>query len=73
MNINAVATPEFDIQAAVAKLPKTAYRLMAAAGVAVPTGKLTVAEVDAKLADSRLTLDQRIELKVSLDRAGLLA
>jgi hypothetical protein len=72
-SLHAVADQQFSIEAAIAKLSKPAYRLMAAAGIDVPAKKLTVAEVDAKLAGSHLTLDQRLELKVSLERAGLLA
>jgi hypothetical protein len=38
-----------------------------------PTGRITVAELDRKLAASRLTTAERIQVKVALDRAGILA
>lgn len=72
MTINAVSDQEFSITAAVAKLPKPAYRLMAAAGIEVPKARIPVAMRDLQLATSKLTAEQRIELKVSLERAGIL-
>jgi hypothetical protein len=70
--INAVADKEFSIEAAIAKLPLDVQRLSSSAGIAV-AGTLTVAQVDAKLAASQLSTLQKLQLKVGLNRAGLLA
>jgi hypothetical protein len=68
--INAVAT-DLDIKAAVEKLPPNVRRLAAQADLAL--GKLTVAQVDAKLAAApRLTTMDRLQIKIALNRAGLL-
>jgi hypothetical protein len=73
--INAIADtakPSFSIEAAMASKEMLAVRsLMAAANIA-PTGKIIVAELDAKLANSRLSTQQRLELKVAMTRAGIL-
>jgi hypothetical protein len=71
--LNAVADKAtFDISAAMASKEMLAVRsLMAAANIA-PTGKIIVAELDAKLANSRLSTQQRLELKVAMTRAGIL-
>ncbi len=60
------------IKAAAAKLGPDVKRLMASASVIVDGKKLTVAEVDAKLAGSRLSVTERLTLKIGLTRAGLL-
>lgn len=75
MQINAIADnkPTFSIEAALQKLPRPSFRLMAMAGIGMPDAKIPVAALDRQLAASRLTLDQRLELKVSLERSGLLA
>jgi hypothetical protein len=72
MSLHAVSDPQFSIEAAVAKLPKPAFRLMIAAGLDVPKAKIQVGALDQQLAASRLTPEQRLELKVSLERVGLL-
>jgi hypothetical protein len=73
MTINAVSDKqEFSISAALEKLPRAAFRLMARADVAMPTGKIDTATLDRQLANSRLTLDERLQLKVSLSHAGIL-
>jgi hypothetical protein len=73
MNIVAVAEKqEFNIAAAIEKLSPPAHRLMARADVAMPTGKIDTATLDRQLANSRLTLDERLQLKVSLSHAGIL-
>jgi hypothetical protein len=73
MQINAVTErPTFDISAALGSREMTAVRsLMAAANIA-PTARITVAELDQKLADSRLSTLQKLELKVAMTRAGIL-
>jgi hypothetical protein len=74
MQIHAVTdTKEFDIAAAAQKLQPDARRLMTQADVAVGAKRITVAEIDAKLAASRLTTMERLQLKISLERCGLLA
>jgi hypothetical protein len=72
MSLHAVADDKFSIEAAVARLPKTAFRLMIAAGIDVPKSRLPVGALDLQLAGSKLTAEQRLELKVSLERAGLI-
>jgi hypothetical protein len=62
----------FDITAAMASNVMLSVRsLMAAAGIE-PKGRMSVAEVDAKLANSRLNVEQRIAAKLALTRAGIL-
>jgi hypothetical protein len=74
MNITAIADDKtFSLEAALAKLDKPAFRLMTAVGVGLPQAKIPVAALDRQLAASRLTTQQRLELKVSLSRVGLLA
>ena len=45
---------------------------MASASVVVDNKKLTVADLDRQLAGSRLSVTDRLTLKVGLTRAGLL-
>jgi len=72
MQIHAVTdTKEFDIAAAAQKLPPDVKRLMAQADITVGAKKLSTAEVDAKLAG--MDTISRLQLKVGLERAGLLA
>jgi hypothetical protein len=72
MQINAV-TDTTKIEAAILALPANIKRLAAAADLAL-VGKLTVAQVDAKLAAAtRLTTMDRLQIKIGLNRAGLLS
>jgi hypothetical protein len=68
------AVAAFDIKAALETRPaKLAAALMKRAGIA-PTGKMSLAEVNAKLAASTsLSAEDKISLKISLERAGILA
>jgi hypothetical protein len=71
-SLHAVASPDLTIQAAIQNLPPNIKRLAAAADLAL-VGKLTVAQVDAKLAAAtRLTNTDRLTIKIGLNRAGLL-
>jgi hypothetical protein len=70
--LNAVAEkPQFSIEAAVASLAPNITRLASAADVAI-AGKITVAEIDRKLSSSRLSTIEKLQLKIGLNRAGLL-
>jgi hypothetical protein len=72
MKINAIAEkPQFSIEAAVASLPPNITRLAAASDVTI-AGKISVAEIDRKLSSSRLSTIERLQLKIGLNRAGLL-
>jgi hypothetical protein len=69
--IRAIAEkPEFNIEAAVASVPPDVRRLCASADV--PLGKISVAVIDLKLSASRLSTLQKLQLKIGLNRAGLL-
>jgi len=60
------------IQAALASPEiRSIGRLLASADVTI-TKQVSIAELDAKLADKGLTTVQRIQIKASLSRAGLL-
>jgi hypothetical protein len=67
------AVKEFDIKAAVDRLPANIKRLAASADLAL-VGRLSVATVDAKLAAAaeRLTTMDRLQIKIGLERAGIL-
>jgi hypothetical protein len=70
MTIHAVG--DVDIKAAAAKLSRPTLRLMAMADL--PIGRLTLAQVDAKLdAAPRLTVLDRIAIKAELSRFGLMS
>jgi hypothetical protein len=74
MQIHAIATDAKPtaIEAAILSLPANVRRLAAAADLQL-VGKLTVAQVDAKLAAAtRLTNTDRLTIKIGLNRAGLL-
>ncbi len=73
MTITADADKSFSIEAAVARLAKPAFRLLHAAGIETPKAKIEVGALDLQLASSKLNAEQRIELKLSLSRAGLLS
>jgi hypothetical protein len=73
--INAVTAEKFDISAALAKPEgRVISRLMALAGVEPPKGRVAVADLDRALAaaGSKLSTLQRLELKVALDKVGVL-
>jgi hypothetical protein len=73
MNIHAVTDDKtFDIAAAAQKLPPDVKRLAAKADIVIAGKKLNVAEVDAKLAGSGMDAMSRLQLKLGLERAGLL-
>jgi hypothetical protein len=63
------------IQAAIDNLPSATKRLMAQAGISLNGKKTSVAEVDRLIMAAARPLDpvSRIELKLQLDRAGLLS
>jgi hypothetical protein len=73
MNIVAVAEkPVFSIEAALQSRPaRLASALLARADIR-PTGRMTLAEVNAKLAVSPLSAEERIQAKISLERSGIL-
>jgi hypothetical protein len=74
VNINAVATkPEFSIEAALAHPAiRLNARLLASIGLERPKAKISRLELEAKMEAANLTTMKRIELKVLLDRVGLL-
>jgi hypothetical protein len=74
MQIHAVTDQAaLKIEAAILALPPNVKRLAAAANLEL-VGKLTVAQVDAKLAAAaRLTTMDRLQIKIGLNRAGLLS
>jgi hypothetical protein len=77
MDITAVldTTEKFDIRAALSspEIRGRIGRLMAKAGFAKPTCQFQLHELDAQLASSGLTVAERLECKVGLNRAGLIA
>lgn len=67
MHINAVTDDKtFDIAAA-------ARRLMAQADITIGGKKLSTAELDAKLSAAGMNTMSRLQLKIALERANLLA
>ena len=65
------AVADLDIKAAAAKLSRPTLRLMAQADL--PVGRLTLAQVNAKLdAAPRLRTNDRIAIKLELSRLGLM-
>ncbi len=74
MHINAVTDDKtFDIAAAAQKLPPDARRLMAQADITIGGKKLSTAELDAKLSAAGMNTMSRLQLKIALERANLLA
>lgn len=68
-----VSEKPFSIEAALASREVIAVRsLMAAAGIEQPTGKISVADLDEKFSKSRLSIEQRLQIKVALFRSGIL-
>jgi hypothetical protein len=72
VNIQAVTDKTFDIQAAL-QHPEVrgVSRILAKAGIAKPTARFKATELEAALANSDLSTEQRIGAKLALDRAGL--
>jgi hypothetical protein len=75
MNINAVADKKIvDIQAALANpAVKANARLLASIGIERPTGRISMRELESKMADANLPTLKRLELKILLDRVGLIS
>jgi hypothetical protein len=75
MNIQAVTSkPAFNIEAALANPAiKANARLLASIGIEKPTAKISMHELETKMAAANLPAQKRIELKIALDRAGLMA
>jgi hypothetical protein len=53
-------------------LPPQIGRMLAAADVTLPSGRMTVAQVDKLLADKKLSTADRMNVKGALARAGLI-
>jgi hypothetical protein len=71
LTINAVTDHQFDIRAAAERLSLPTKRLMARADLH-PTSRMTLAEVNAKLSASPLTAEERIALKIALERSHIM-
>lgn len=70
--LNAATDPDvLAIKAAGEKLGRDVKRLMVSASLVIDGKRLTVAEVDRQLAGSRLSVTERLTLKVGLERAEL--
>jgi hypothetical protein len=70
--LNAVASTDLKIEAAIASLPKNVTRMLAGADINL-IGKIGVADLDRRLAAAtRLTNTDRLTIKIGLNRAGLL-
>jgi hypothetical protein len=74
MIINAVKSqPEFSIEAALANpAVKLNARLLASIGLERPTAKIPLRVLEDKLAAASVPTMKRLELKIALERAGLL-
>jgi hypothetical protein len=75
MKIQAVTDkPTFDIQAALANpAVKMNARILAQIGIERPTGRIPLRELEDKMAAANLPSQKRIELKIALERCGLLS
>jgi hypothetical protein len=75
MNIQAVTSkPVFNIEAALANpAVKLNARLLASIGIERPTARIPLRVLEQKMSDADVPALKRIELKVALERAGLLA
>lgn len=64
----------FNMQAAM-QVPgvRAVFHLMAARGVETPTSRVSIAELDRRLKGSGLTTQQCIEIKLTLDRVGMIS
>ncbi len=72
--MHAIATPPVFNLAAAMENPavRSALRIMAQAGIEKPTGRIALADLDRKLAASSLSPRERLQVKISLERAGIL-
>jgi hypothetical protein len=75
MHIHAVSTkPEFNIEAALASpAVKLNARLLASIGIEEPKARIPLRELEDKMAAAGLPTMKRLELKICLERAGLLS
>jgi hypothetical protein len=75
MRIQAISTqPTFDIQAALASpAVKMNARILAQIGIEKPKGRIPLRELEDKMAAANLEPKKRIELKICLERCGLLS
>jgi hypothetical protein len=74
LKFNAVSdTSTFNIAAAMANREIVARRsIMAAVGLTNMKAPITLFDLDARLADSKLNNNQKLELKIAMSRAGLI-
>jgi hypothetical protein len=75
MNIHAIADKTtFDIKAALASPGiKAISRLMALIGIEKPSAPIKMNDLESKMAAAGLEPTKRIEVKIALSRAGLMA
>ena len=75
MHINAVSTkPEFNIEAALQNPAiKQNARLLASIGLERPKARISIRDLEDKMAAANVPTMKRLELKIALERAGLLA
>jgi hypothetical protein len=74
MQIHAVTDKTFDVQAALASPEiRAVSRILARAGVPPPSRPIDRAELNAKLEAAGLSIEKRLEIKIALERVGLLA
>jgi hypothetical protein len=73
MNLHAVTEPVAITAALQTPEVRAVARLMASAGIERPTAKFNLFDLDRKLDASRLTTNERIQCKLALERAGLIA
>jgi hypothetical protein len=73
MNINATK-PAFSIEAALQNpAVKMNARLLASIGLERPTARISMRDLEAKMADANLPTLKRLELKILLGRVGLIS
>jgi hypothetical protein len=74
-SIKAVSTTKpLNIEAALASPAiKTIARVMASIGIERPTGRISMHDLETKMAAANLPTQKRLELKIALERVGLLA
>jgi hypothetical protein len=75
MHIHAVSNkPEFNIEAALASpAVKLNARLLASIGIEEPKARIPLKELEDKMHAAGLPMLKRLELKICLERAGLLS
>jgi hypothetical protein len=73
-SIKAVSTkPAFDIQAALANpAVKLNAKLLASIGIEQPKARIPMRELESKMEAANVPVLKRLELKICLERAGLL-